>query len=77
MNINKKFLQNIVKFLFEQAYNNVKNSDLDVDKKYFEGKRNAFEQIMLLMDGDNDELYYILEQMRFKESLNVELEMPF
>lgn len=77
MKITKKFLHEIVTFLFEQACEDIKKSDLEIDQKYFEGRRNSYELIRLLIEGDNDELLDVLRQIQFKEYSNYELEVPF
>ena len=66
MKIKKKFLHELITFLFEQALDDRDASKDDLDRMYFEGKRNAFETIKILLEGDNDELLDILQQIRAK-----------
>lgn len=79
MKIKTKFLYELVTFLFEQAYEDMIVSTSDIDDKYFEGKRNAFETIKFLLEGDNEELLDILEQIRAKRlsQHNTGEDMPF
>lgn len=76
MKINEKFLHEIVNFLYNQSSENFNESFDEVDIRYYEGKRNAFEQIALLLLGDNYELCQILQQMTYHET-NVNELTPF
>lgn len=67
MKITEKFLHEIITFLFEQACDNANHSELDVDIRYYEGRRNSYEIVKLLLEGDNLELADILMQMETTE----------
>lgn len=48
-----------VKFLFEESCKSMNRSTELEDKKYFEGKRNAYDNIIGLLENDTESIEYI------------------
>lgn len=77
MKLTKKSLLKLVTNLLDGAFYDTKESVLDVDIRYFQGKANAYEKIMLLMLGDEDELFETLEQLSYRGFEPIQEESPF
>lgn len=77
MKLTKKSLLKLVTNLFDGALDDAKESVLEIDIRYFEGKSNAYEKIMLLMLGDEDELFETLEQLSYHSFDKIEQEPLF
>ena len=77
MKLTKKSLLTLVTNLFDGALSDTKESVEEVDIRYFQGKTNAYEKIMLLMLGDEAELFETLEQLSYRTFTKNDEELAF
>ena len=77
MKLTKKSLLKLVTNLFDGALNDTKESADEIDIRYFQGKANAYEKIMLLMLGDADELFDTMEQLSYRTFDKIEEKLLF
>ena len=77
MKLTKKSLLTLVTNLFDGALSDTKESVEEVDIRYFQGKTNAYEKIMLLMLGDEAELFETLEQLSYRNFTKNDEELAF
>jgi len=72
----KKELLKYIKFLFELSFDTMNKKTTLIDRKYYEGKRNAYEDVLGLLNNDFEtvdhvkNLYMYLNEEKYDEELS-------